>query len=113
MRKVIHAYFTPKSMEEWRPLVKSATNELLDVAESRGDGVDLMRDLVGETPVDVVAYGTEAGLFQTAGVPAVVWGPGDIGVAHRPDEFVDIADLTACLEVLQRLPDRQAGSTQG
>ncbi len=74
--------------------------------------LDLMRDLVGETPVDVVAYGTEAGLFQTAGVPAVVWGPGDIGVAHRPDEFVDIADLTACLEVLQRLPDRQAGSTQ-
>ena len=74
--------------------------------------LDLMRDLVGETPVDVVAYGTEAGLFQTAGVPAVVWGPGDIGVAHRPDEFVGIADLTACLEVLQRLPDRQAGSTE-
>ena len=35
MRKVVHRYFTPKSMEEWRPLVISATNQLLDEAESK------------------------------------------------------------------------------
>ena len=54
MRKVVHAYFTPKSMEEWRPLVKSATNELLDAAEGR-DEVDLMRDLAVPLPVLVIA----------------------------------------------------------
>jgi cytochrome P450 len=54
MRKVLHAYFTPKSMEEWRPLVKSATKELLDAAEERGD-VDLMRDLAVPLPVLVIA----------------------------------------------------------
>ncbi len=54
MRKVVHAYFTPKSMEEWRPLVKSATAELLDAAEERGD-VDLMRDLAVPLPVLVIA----------------------------------------------------------
>ena len=54
MRKVLHAYFTPKSMEEWRPLVKSATAELLDAAEERGD-VDLMRDLAVPLPVLVIA----------------------------------------------------------
>ncbi len=54
MRKVVHTYFTPKSMEEWRPLVKSATNELLDKAEAMGE-VDLMRDLAVPLPVLVIA----------------------------------------------------------
>ena len=57
----------------------------------------------GTLPVDVVAYGTEAGLFQAAGIPAVLWGPGDISVAHRPDEFVEVADLEVCLALLARL----------
>ena len=67
--------------------------------------IDLMRSLLGgDPPVGMVAYGTEAGLYQGAGIPSVVWGPGDIGVAHRPDEYVEVADLAACLEVLERLP---------
>ena len=71
----------------------------------------LMIDLLGQTPVDVVAYGTEAGLFQAAGIPAVVWGPGDISAAHRPNEFVDVTDLISCLQVLQRLPNHPLRST--
>ena len=55
MRKVVHTYFSPKSMEEWRPLVKSAVADLLDAAEARGDGVDLMRDLAVPLPVLVIA----------------------------------------------------------
>jgi hypothetical protein len=54
MRKVVHGYFTPKSMEEWRPLVKSAIAELLDAAEAKGE-VDLMRDLAVPLPVLVIA----------------------------------------------------------
>jgi len=54
MRKVVHSYFTPKSMEEWRPLVRSAIKELLDSAEETGD-VDLMRDLAVPLPVLVIA----------------------------------------------------------
>ena len=55
MRKVVHTYFSPKSMEEWRPLVKSAVADLLDAAEARGDGVDLMRALAVPLPVLVIA----------------------------------------------------------
>ena len=66
-------------------------------------------DADGTLPVDVVSYGTEAGLFQASGIPAVLWGPGDIGVAHRPDEFVDVADLEACLSFLARLGHHVAG----
>ena len=54
MRKVVHRYFTPKSMEEWRPLVVSATNQLLDEAEQKGE-VDLMRDLAVPLPLLVIA----------------------------------------------------------
>jgi acetylornithine deacetylase len=43
-----------------------------------------------------VAYGTEAGLFHDLGVPTVVCGPGSIVQAHRPDEFIDPAQVRAC-----------------
>ena len=55
MRKVMHAYFTPKSMEDWRPLVKSAIADLLDAAEARDGEVDLIRDLAVPLPVLVIA----------------------------------------------------------
>ncbi len=38
-----------------------------------------------------VSYGTEAGLFQEIGIPAVICGPGSIEQAHKPDEYVEIA----------------------
>lgn len=51
----------------------------------------------------VVPYGTEAGIFQNAGVPSVVIGPGDIADAHQPDEGVDIAQLVQCVGFLEKL----------
>jgi acetylornithine deacetylase len=50
-----------------------------------------------------VPYATEAGQFQRAGVAAIVCGPGRIDQAHQPDEFIDIAELAACLEFLRGL----------
>ena len=41
--------------------------------------------------------------LAAAGIPAARWGPGDIGVAHRPDEFGEVADLEGCLALLARL----------
>jgi len=52
-----------------------------------------------------VAYGTEAGLFQRAGIPTVVCGPGDIAVAHRPDEYIEKEQIAACTRFLRRLID--------
>lgn len=40
-----------------------------------------------------VAFGTEAGLFQEAGIPTVVCGPGSIEQAHKPDEFISLDQL--------------------
>ena len=50
-----------------------------------------------------MAYGTEAGLFQRAGIPTVVCGPGDIAQAHAPDEFVALEQIERCDALLDRL----------
>jgi acetylornithine deacetylase len=52
-----------------------------------------------------VSFATEAGHFQGAGLPTIVCGPGSIDVAHKPNEFVDEAQLVACLEFLKRLAE--------
>ena len=54
MRKVVHGYFTPKSMEEWRPFVQKAVKHLLDAVEDKGR-MDVMRDLATPLPVLVIA----------------------------------------------------------
>ena len=54
---------------------------------------------------EAVSYGTEAGLFQQAGMPAVVCGPGNIEQAHKSDEFVAISELDKCETFIQRLID--------
>ena len=54
MRRVMHSYFTPKSMEAWRPFVREAVKDLLDEAEEKGS-MDVMRDLATPLPVLVIA----------------------------------------------------------
>ena len=51
----------------------------------------------------LVAFGTEAGLFQRAGIPTVVCGPGHIAQAHQADEYVSLAQLAAGERFLQAL----------
>ncbi|MBY5164237.1 acetylornithine deacetylase [Salsipaludibacter albus] len=65
--------------------------------------VALTRRLLDDVTPGVVPYNTEAGLFQAAGIPSVVCGPGSIDVAHRPDEYVPVDQLAACLAMLDRL----------
>lgn len=50
-----------------------------------------------------VAYGTEAGYFSALGIPTVVCGPGDMDQGHKPDEFIEIAQLDACDAMLDAL----------
>ncbi|MFV0283040.1 MAG: acetylornithine deacetylase [Castellaniella sp.] len=65
----------------------------------------LARALTGDNAISKVSYGTEAGQFQNAGIPAVICGPGHIEQAHRADEFIDIAQLDACEGFLRKLAD--------
>jgi acetylornithine deacetylase len=53
-----------------------------------------------------VSYCTEAGLFQQAGIPAVVCGPGSIEQAHKPDEFIAVDELRKCEKFMRRLAEK-------
>jgi acetylornithine deacetylase len=53
--------------------------------------------------VDKVAYGTEAGLFQAAGIETIVCGPGDIHQAHTANEFIALDQLQACEAFMDNL----------
>jgi acetylornithine deacetylase len=76
------------------------------VAAPGSPAVALALELTGTEHTHAVSYTTEAGLFEQAGVPAVICGPGDIAKAHAPDEFVPIAQLDACMAFLAGLADR-------
>jgi len=64
---------------------------------------DLCLALTGANESGLVPFGTEAGLFQGLGIPAVVCGPGHIAQAHKPDEYLEIDQLQACLTMLDGL----------
>ncbi|MEC5218276.1 acetylornithine deacetylase [Actimicrobium sp. GrIS 1.19] len=73
--------------------------------------VKLAAALARNKPNGAVSYGTEAGLFQQAGIPSVICGPGDIEQAHRPNEFVALDQLGQCEEFMRRLIDSAPAST--
>ncbi|MBE0624914.1 MAG: acetylornithine deacetylase [Burkholderiales bacterium] len=50
-----------------------------------------------------VAYATEGGLFQQAGIPAIICGPGSIEQAHKPDEYVTLEQVALCESFMERL----------
>ena len=72
-------------------------------SEENGLAEALVRRLTGDNGTHVVAYGTEAGLFQSAGWSTVVCGPGDIAQAHQPDEYIEISEFEAGERFLRRL----------
>jgi acetylornithine deacetylase len=48
------------------------------------------------------AYATDGGHFSAAGVPSVVFGPGNIAQAHTADEWIDLDQLRQAADVLYR-----------
>jgi len=50
-----------------------------------------------------VAFGTEAGGFDRAGIAAIVCGPGSIQQAHKPDEFIHASQLVACEHFINKI----------
>ncbi|WP_413707713.1 M20/M25/M40 family metallo-hydrolase [Ralstonia sp. Ralssp110] len=74
------------------------SHELVALAQALADG----RGTVGK-----VDYGTEAGLFSRAGIPSVVCGPGNIEQAHKPNEYIELAQIAQCEAFMRRLAQRQ------
>jgi acetylornithine deacetylase len=69
--------------------------------------VQLCSEVSGFAP-RVAAFGTDASELQAL-APCVIMGPGDIAVAHAPEESVSIAELAAAVPVFMRLAQAVGG----
>lgn len=67
--------------------------------------VTLLEQLT-ENKAGTVAFGTEAAQLIELGAQAVVFGPGNIRVAHRTGEFVPVVELESCVKILQQAIQR-------
>jgi len=74
--------------------------------ERDSEAESLARALTGDNETRAVSYAAEAGLFQRAGIPAVICGPGSIEQAHQPDEWIEISQIEEGAAFMQRLIQR-------
>jgi acetylornithine deacetylase len=85
-------------------IVTERTNLVPGLAPEPQSGAEpLALRLAQANATHAVSYCTEAGLFQSIGIPAVICGPGSIEQAHKPDEFVEISQLAQCEAFMRRL----------
>ncbi len=67
---------------------------------------DIVLELTGQNHADLVSFGTEAGIYNSLGSSVVVCGPGSIEQAHKPNEFISLQQVNACLSFLERLKEK-------
>lgn len=71
-----------------------------ELVQRLGAAINAVR---GTHTVHPVPYGTDASTIAEGGVPAVVFGPGNIAQAHTCDEWLPLEELEQASEVLYRL----------
>lgn len=95
----------PKMLREFPEaqvdLIKLASAPAFD-SDHQSAFAKSMYKLTGEKDIRKVAYATEAGLFQNANIPSIICGPGSIEQAHKPDEYVEVAQLEKCAGFLRK-----------
>ena len=72
-------------------------------------GSDIERvvlELTANQSSTAAPYYTEGGIYNDAGIPTVICGPGDIDQAHRPNEFITLEQFEKGLPFLGRLIER-------
>lgn len=98
---------TANSSDGVGPRAKPRSDGVSRRAEPRADSASRQpnpsADSVSRRAQFKVSYGTEAGLFQQAGMPAVVCGPGSITQAHKPDEYLELGQVHALESFLRSL----------
>lgn len=92
--------------EPWLAAMALAPERSGDLVGRLGAAID---EVAGSHAVEAVPYGTDAAPLAAAGMPAVVFGPGDIAQAHTADEWIDLTQLANAAEILFRFAARNGG----
>jgi acetylornithine deacetylase len=66
----------------------------------------VVKQVAGSNSAGKVAYGTEGGFFEQAGIPTIICGPGHIAQAHQPDEWIAESELESCDRFIRHLAGR-------
>ncbi len=69
----------------------------------------LISKLTGVNRRDVVSFGSDAGYFSDAGFSTVLYGPGSIDRAHKPDEYITVEELDQGLTFMDKLTEYLSG----
>jgi acetylornithine deacetylase len=75
-------------------------------AKEQDEVTQLALALSRKPGISKVAYATEAGLFEQAGLPSIICGPGSIEQAHKPNEYCDLDQIVLCETFMDRLLER-------
>ncbi|MCX6132257.1 MAG: M20 family metallopeptidase [Ignavibacteriales bacterium] len=59
--------------------------------------------VLGDAATEGAQYATDAGIYNAAGIPTIVFGPGDIAQAHTESEFIDLSQLDLAVAIIERL----------
>lgn len=62
--------------------------------------------ITGNVTGGKVSYCSEGSLYQPAGIPCMVCGPGHVSQVHQPDEWIEESQLIRCDDFIVRLVDR-------
>ena len=110
VKREIAAYVNDNLLPAMRAVSKDADISTEIIGEVDGlepvpgsEALRIVAELTGANGADLVAFGTEAGLFQKLGISTVVCGPGSIEQAHKPDEFIALDQIDQCLVMLDKL----------
>jgi len=71
--------------------------------ENEGEAEMLCKKLTGKNDTHAVSYAAEAGQFQNAGFSTVICGPGSIGIAHQPNEYIELSQVKASETFIRKL----------
>jgi len=92
--------YAMEDLEWYPPLVEPADGPVVGLVS------EACRAVLGRADLDIVPWSANAGFFREAGIPSVLFGPGDIADAHTAEESIALADVVRAAEVYAEIVRR-------
>jgi acetylornithine deacetylase len=115
-RRTVPGEHTGQVLDDVRALLADIPHVTLEVPHIDVPGMDVppespivrllqggITSVLGQAHVETANYATDAGVYNSHGIPTVVFGPGDIAQAHTSSEFVELNQVRQAVEILQRI----------
>ena len=71
-------------------------------AESTGSDLIQLTEKMPKSPAEAVAFATEAPFLKQLGLEALALGPGSIGQAHQPDEYLSLDQIKPSIDLIRQ-----------